>query len=440
MKFDVYLRSVIKAKEERAEELKREIKAAATADEVRALGDTLQTVLEELKDAEEQLNELEKQTNGGEGAGEDTGEGAEGENRSGGVAGLEVRGGKPVGSYTVSNGAKETNTDPYATKEYRMAFKDYVQRGSQIPEDLIKRDGGDPGTTLAAELGAIIPTTIMNEFIKNVSKVRGNIYNKVRKLNVKGGVKIPVSNLKASFKWISETTVSERQKAGEVKEFIEFSYNIGEIRVSTSLLASIVTLEQFETEVVSVMMEAYLEAMDKGIVSGTGEGQLLGIANDPRVKNVIELTESDISDWTAWRKKLFANVPLSKRGRGEFMFTPNTVETYLMTMKDENNRPLWKDPDNAMSENGTFAGKFFGKHTEYVEPDVLTDFITAEDGDLIGVYWVPSDYAINSNMAFGMKRYYDEEKNEWVNKGLTIVDGKMIDVSGCYLIKKKVSA
>ena len=36
-----------------------------------------------------------------------------------------------------------------------------------------------------------------------------------------------------------------------------------------------------------------------------------------------------------------------------------------------------------------------------------------------------------------MKRYFDEEKNEWVNKGLTIVDGKILDPSGVYIIKKK---
>lgn len=39
-------------------------------------------------------------------------------------------------------------------------------------------------------------------------------------------------------------------------------------------------------------------------------------------------------------------------------------------------------------------------------------------------------------MTFGMKRYFDEEKNEWVNKGLTIVDGKILDPSGVYIIKK----
>ena len=45
--------------------------------------------------------------------------------------------------------------------------------------------------------------------------------------------------------------------------------------------------------------------------------------------------------------------------------------------------------------------------------------------------WVPSDYAINTNFEFGMKRYFDEDTNEWINKGLTIVDGKILDTSGC---------
>ena len=72
-----------------------------------------------------------------------------------------------------------------------------------------------------------------------------------------------------------------------------------------------------------------------------------------------------------------------------------------------------------------------------VEPDVVADFETATSGDVVGLYWIPTDYAINTNLVFGMKRYFDEEKNEWVNKGLTIVDGKMLDVAGCYIIKKK---
>lgn len=433
-KFIKYLRDLIDSKKKKADEIRKQIKEAETADEVRALGDTLQAVLDELEEAKKQLDEAEKDGDEGEdpNAGEDT-------ERNSVPTNVQQRNGGIIAAYGLNNGkTKEKREETgYASLEYRQAFMAYVQRGTEIPADVIARAGGDKGPTLSTELGAIIPETIMNEFIKEVSKVYGHIYAKVRKLNVRGGVKFPISKLKASFKWITETTVSERQKAGDIKDFVTFEYNIGEIRVSETLLAQVVSLPLFESEITKIMVEAYVEAMDKGIISGNGNGQLLGITTDPRVTNVVEMTEAEFSDWTAWRKNLFAKIPLSKRGQGEFLFPVSTVETYLMTMKDNNDRPLWKDPDNAMSENGTLAGKFFGRVTDYVEPDVIKDFATAEEGDVVGIYWTPKDYAINTNMQFGMTRYFDHETNEWVNKGLTIVDGKILDSSGCYLIKKK---
>ena len=280
-------------------------------------------------------------------------------------------------------------------------------------------------------------------FIKKVSKVYGQLYSKVRKLNIQGGVKFPISDLKANFKWITEKTVSDRQKAGDIKEYVEFSYNIGEIRVSQTLLSQIVTLASFEEEIVRIMTEAYVEAMDKGIMSGTGSGQMLGILKDTRVTSqnghTIEFTAEEFSDWTAWRKKLFSIIPLKKRGQGEFVFTAGTVESNLLTMKDGNNRPVFKEAtDLTVGESASF-GRFYGREVTMVEPDIVGDFDTASAGDVVGVYWVPTDYAINTNLTFGMKRYFDEEKNEWVNKGLTIVDGKILDPSGCYIIKKKAT-
>lgn len=434
-----YLKKLIKRKKEEMQKLQKRSNDSTDINEVRSIGETLATLREEIEEAESKLEELEAQGEGDNSTGED-GTGEEGRSALQGEA--QTRNATVLGAFSMRNGNanQQTETDPFATMEYRQAFKNYAQRGVAIPEDIVTRAGGETGTTTAAEIGAIIPTTVMNELVKELSKVRGNIYSKVRKLNVKGGVKFPISNLQATFKWITETTPSERQKAGDVKEYIEFSYNLGEIRVSTSLLASIVSLDLFEAEVKNLIMEAFLEAMDKGIISGTGNGQLTGITKDKRVKNSITMTEAEISDWEQWRKKLFARIPLSKRGKGEFLFPASTVEGYLMTMKDTTNRPLWKDPDYAMSENGTTAGKFFGRNTEYVEPDVISDFDTAADGDVIGIYWVPTDYAINTNMQFGIKRYFDEDKNEWVDKGLVIVDGKILDTSGVYLIKKKVSA
>ena len=62
----------------------------------------------------------------------------------------------------------------------------------------------------------------MSEFIREVSRVYGQVYAKVRKLNVRGGVKFPISKLKANFKWVTETSVSDRQKAGDIKDFVTF--------------------------------------------------------------------------------------------------------------------------------------------------------------------------------------------------------------------------
>ena len=71
-----------------------------------------------------------------------------------------------------------------------------------------------------------------------------------------------------------------------------------------------------------------------------------------------------------------------------------------------------------------------------VETDILPDFDTASSGDVIGIYWQPEEYAINENFGFTMRRYFDEETNEWVDKALVVCDGKVLNPTGYYLIKK----
>lgn len=414
-----FLQNLIKSKEARANELRKLIQDATTADEVRSYGNELTTVENELREAKVQLQQFEARNVMNEPS-------ANGFNPSATVA-------------TTQMNQRKSTEDKFGTKEYRMAFKKYVQTGEAIPHEL--RAGGDTGTTVTTDIGMIIPTTIMNEFIKDVSKVYGQIYSKVRKLNVKGGVEFPISKLSANFKWITETTVSNKQKAGDIKDKVSFSYHIGEIRVAESLLAQVVSLDVFESEIVRIMVEAYVKAMDTAIISGTGSGQPLGITVDTRVTgntgNIIEFEADEIGDWTAWRKKLFAKVPLAKRGSGEFLFPASTVESNLLTMKDANGRPLFREATDGTI--GNLAGTFFGRDVTLVEPDIIKDYDTASTGDIIGIFWTPNDYAINTQLQFGMKRYFDEDTNEWINKALTIVDGKILDVSGCYLLKKKVS-
>lgn len=435
MKFKEYLLNLIKTKRSKIDELQKKSDASQDINEVRAIGETMKTLRDEISEAEKQLEDLDDEGDDGNGEGNGEGEGRSADPQARGFNPVNTYGNMThVGSFQQGQQAQR-DADPYATTEYRQAFKAYVQRGVPIPEKLIQRAGGDEGTTIAADLGMIIPTTIMKEFVKDVQKVYGQIYSKVRKLNVKGGVKFPISKLKANFKWITETTVSPKQKAGDIKDFIEFSYNIGEIRVAQTLLSQVITLDLFEQEIVKIMLEAYVEMMDKMILYGSGEGQPLGICEDPRVENVVEFTAAEFAKWDMWRKKLFAIIPLSKRGQGEFLFPASTVESQLLTMKDNNDRPVFRETTEITV--GTDGGKFYGRPVTLVEPDIVTDFDTAEPGEIVGIYWVPNDYAINTNLQFGMKRYFDEDANEWINKGLTIVDGKILDTSGCYLIKKK---
>ena len=227
--------------------------ASQDAAEVRSINEELSELNEEIAETQEEIDAI----------GEPDPKPEPNQQRSNPPVGAQQVNNKiPMASYSQNPAGTQQreNKDPYASMEYREAFKAYVQRGTPIPADLTQRAGGDAGPTVAADLGMIIPTTIMNEFIKKVSKVYGQLYSKVRKLNIPGGVKVPISDLKANFKWITETAASDRQKAGDIKEYVEFSYNIGEIRVSQTLLSQVVALQMFEDEIVRIMTEAYVEA------------------------------------------------------------------------------------------------------------------------------------------------------------------------------------
>ena len=82
-------------------------------------------------------------------------------------------------------------------------------------------------------------------------------------------------------------------------------------------------------------------------------------------------------------------------------------------------------------------GRFFGRDISLVEPDVIPDFDSASVGDIVGIFWQPEWYGVNENMGFFMQRYFNQETNEWVDKALTVVDGKLLNPNGVYLIKKK---
>lgn len=413
-----FFEDFIEKKEKEVSNLRESIKKAETADEVRSLGDTLNSVLGELNEAKEKLAELDVD-----------------DERGKVPEGAEQRGGNPIASFTTEPKTEKREENILDSMEYRNAFAKYVRTGSDEDiKEIIKRDAA-AGMVITSDIGKLIPNTIMKEFVKTI-KSYGQLYSRVRKLNVPGGVEFPIEDLIPTVHWITETTPSGNQSAPEVKTSVSFGYHICEAKIAQSLLAQVVSLDVLEQEIATILAEAFVKEFDLAIVNGTGSGQPTGILNDARVAagHKIAFTASDLGDWTKIRKKLFAAIPLAYRGEGVMVMTANTWESYFMTLKDSNGNPIGVETFNI--QDGATVCKFAGREVILVEPDVLKDFDTATSGDAFAIYFKPSDYAINSNLQLGFKRYFNDDTNKWINKGLCIMDGKLLDVNGVFILTK----
>ena len=434
-----FLKKLIAMKEKRAKELRELIQKSEDVNEVRALGDTLQTILDELNDAKKQLEEVEKNKNNGEGNGAPAAD--EGRSAT-----------PPAGAFNPmatfgQNGAqaRTANADELSTMEYRKAFKDFVQRG--VRSDLLKRADAE---NVSTDLGILLPNTIVNEIIKGVEKVYGHLYSRVKKTNVKGGVQYPIGAFSATMYWDgtdgtdTEHGVTEKQKAGGVTGYIQFTYHIGEIRIAQSLLQSVVTVDAFEKEIINALIEAYVKAMDEAIMLGDGVKQPVGILTEAAkgaagripTANIVSFSAEDMEDWKQWQKKLFAKIPLSMRKlRPEFVMTAETWESNIMTLEDANGRPVYRETYNP--ETGDEKATFKGRAVNFVEEGALKSFDSAAAGEYFAMMWVPEKaYLINSNMQFSYKKYFDENTNQWITKALVICDGKPLDTKYIWLLKK----
>lgn len=421
-----YLKKVIANLEERKDKLNKAMIKEDNAEERATIGATLEALEKEIAEAKAQLAKV------GEDKPAEGNEGTETEGRSF----------KPVATYNKPQ--KRDNVDVLGSMEYRKAFMNYVQTGA-ISEVLQKREDV---TGKAEDLGVLLPTTVIQEIMTGVEKVYGQLYTKVKKTNIKGGVKYPIGSFNATFNRIDENGVSKRQKAGAVTGHIEFSYNIGEIRIARTLLQTVLSVPAFEAEFAKVIIEAYVKAMDTEILVGVAaDGQCEGILteaakSDSRIpaKNIIEFTAEDMEDWTAWQKKLFAVIPLAMRKeRPEFVMTANTFEANIETLQDSNGQPVARNIYNPVT--GDETAKFKGRDVTFVEDDILKNFNEAADGEYFGMYWIPAKgYAINTNLEFYVDHYFDKETNQYVDKALVINDGKVLDANYIYLLKKKVTA
>ena len=414
-----FITGIIKKKKDALKALEERNEKAQTADEARSIGAQIIAVKEEIAEAEAELRKMESE--------------------------VEERGLDPLASYGMGKATlREEDVDPFATMEYRTAFMNYVQKGTKSDVLQFRADQNESG-----DLGVLMPTTVIQSIMKDVEKVYGQLYSQVKKTNLKGGVKYPIGSFGAVFNRITETgPVSDRQNGGTVTGYVEFTYNIGEIRLAQTILANILSVPVFEAELAKVIVEAYVKAMDSEILQGVAaSNQCEGILTEANKSsgriakaNIIELTAEEMADWKSIQKKVFAKIPLAMRNKGfKFVMTAGTWESNIMTLVDDQNRPVYRETYNP--ETGAEVCKFKGREVTLIEEGLgIYNFDDATSGQYFAMMWVPEEaYAINTNMEFMVKRYLDDNTNQWVDKALVVNDGKVLDGKCIYLLKKKVA-
>lgn len=338
-----------------------------------------------------------------------------------------------VGSF----GAAAKEIDMLDSEEYKEAFMNFACRGEKMPDkfnDAIKGKLMNAATSVS-DTTAVIPTTVMKEIIREM-KDRGELYNRVRKTNVQGGMEIPILSLAPTASWVTETTASTDQKVQANKK-ITFSYFGLECKIAQTLLANVVDFAEFTEMFVPLAVEAILFALDKGIISGTGSGQMTGVTKDIRVpaENVIEMTEKEIGSWKAWKEKVFAKMKKKYRN-GTFIMAQGTFDANIDGMVDSTGQPIGR-VNYGITDGETY--RFGGKEVMTVEEDVLESYTAASNGEVFAVFMNPRDYIINTNMQMRVDRWRDNDNNQEKVKVTMICDGKLADANGVLIIKKKVT-
>ena len=324
--------------------------------------------------------------------------------------------------------SSDHGTDPFDSSEYKNAFWNFAAKHQPIPGKFLNA----AESTTAADVPAAIPTSWVNEIIRNL-KERGVIFQSLRRMNVAGGVEIPILDLCPTAAWVGDNASEDKKLTAS--QTVSFKYHGLECKISQSILVGAVTLEAFQDLFIELATEAVIAAIEQGVFTGTGNGQMLGVCKDPRVTKVVEMTDAEFSSFAAWKKKVFALIPKKYQG-GKFYMAQGTHEGYIDGMVDSVGQPV------ARTNWGSGTApeyRFGGKGVETVEDDVIAPYDTAAAGDVVAVYMNPKDYILNSSMQMTVVVWVDHNDNKKKTKVMLVCDGKAGDTNGIILVKKKAA-
>ena len=306
----------------------------------------------------------------------------------------------------------------YSSLEYRQAFRNYIVSGTAIPEKF-RNEERAAELTVVSDVAAVIPTTIMNKVIEDLT-VEGKIINKITQTQYQGGIDIPISEIMPEATWLSdESTTSDEQKA-KMEAKLTFRYHTLEAKVAVGLLAATVSLPVFEQTMVKQLKKAMIRAIEKAIVNGSGSGQPLGLSKIPDlpIKNIVTLNKTEIETVKGWAKVEAAVDEAYDNDNLVYMMNKQTWEMHLNSMVDSTGQKIGL---GRLDEKG----RKILNGREVLTTDQFKGYDNAASDEIFGALVNLEQYLLNSNLSMYYKKYFDEDKNKWIHKCLMIVDGKM---------------
>ena len=388
-----FLTDLIERKQSEMNELKKRSDESQDLAEVRAIGETLEKLADEIAEAKKQLEELDKEEEQ-PAQGEEQPTEEEQAERSTIPAGAELRNAQVVSTFNV--GGKETMENQ--NMEYRNAFMEYVLRGTPIPTEL-RADAN----TLTGDAGSVIPTHLVNQIIEKMDNV-GMILPLITKTSYKAGVEIPTSSVKPVATWVAEGAGSDRQK--KVTGKISFTYHKLRCEISMSMEVGTMALSAFEAKFVENIVKAMTYAIEDAIINGTGSGQPKGILTETGVTVTGGATYDKLCECEG-------NVPEEYEAGAKWCMKKKTFMGFV-GMTDQQGQPIAR-------VNYGIGGK-----PEYIllGREVVVAPYVADNKAFIYDF---ADYILNTIYDMGISKKQDWETEDLLTKAVMSVDGKCAD-------------
>lgn len=374
---DKLLKLIARKKQEMADLQKRSDESQDLA-EVRAIGETLAKLRDEIKEAEEMLAEAEKNTD------------ANTDERSVVPVNAELRNAQVVGTFPVNQPQDDKDLN------YRNAFMEYVLRGTPIPAEL--RD-----TTTTTDAASVIPTHLVNQIVEKFDSV-GMILPLITKTSYKAGVEIPTSNIKPVATWVSEGAGSDRQKKATGK--ITFAYYKLRCEISMSMEVGTMALAAFESKFVENVAKAMTYAVENAVINGTGSGQPKGILTE---------TGATVNGAVTYEKlcEVEAAIPVEYETGSKWCMNKKTFMKFV-AMVDQAGQPIAR-------VNYGIGGK---AERTLLGRDVVISPYVADDKAFVFDF---ADYVLNTIYDMGITKKQDWDTEDLLTKAVMSVDGKAVD-------------